>query len=115
MTLAIFDLDNTLLAGDSDYLWGQYLVEHHIVDGEEYEREKLSYVRAGHWGGDRIMFDQIFRGIEANPQLNQQSDVRDGAFSVLVGFAARKSIDEGRPVRIDELTDLEPQKQRMRA
>jgi HAD superfamily hydrolase (TIGR01490 family) len=39
MALAIFDLDNTLLAGDSDYLWGQFLVEQGIVDGEQYERE----------------------------------------------------------------------------
>ncbi len=38
MSLAIFDLDNTLLAGDSDYLWGQFLVEQGIVDAEAYER-----------------------------------------------------------------------------
>lgn len=37
MNLAIFDLDNTLLAGDSDYLWGQFLVERGLVDREEYE------------------------------------------------------------------------------
>ena len=37
MALAIFDLDNTLLAGDSDYLWGQYLVDRGIVDQTEYE------------------------------------------------------------------------------
>jgi HAD superfamily hydrolase (TIGR01490 family) len=39
MTLAIFDLDNTLLAGDSDYLWGRFLVQQGIVDADEYERE----------------------------------------------------------------------------
>ncbi|MEN9681882.1 MAG: hypothetical protein RLZZ627_1775 [Pseudomonadota bacterium] len=37
MALAIFDLDNTLLAGDSDYLWGQYLVDRGIVDQGHYE------------------------------------------------------------------------------
>ena len=37
MTLAIFDLDNTLIAGDSDYLWGQFLVEQGLVDGDAYE------------------------------------------------------------------------------
>ena len=37
MDLAIFDLDNTLLAGDSDYLWGQYLVERGIVEAASYE------------------------------------------------------------------------------
>lgn len=35
MALAIFDLDNTLLGGDSDYLWGQYLSENGHVDGEQ--------------------------------------------------------------------------------
>jgi len=38
VSLAIFDLDNTLLAGDSDYLWGEFLVERGIVDGESYRR-----------------------------------------------------------------------------
>ena len=45
MTLAIFDLDNTLLAGDSDHLWGQYLVDHQIVDSELYERENERFYR----------------------------------------------------------------------
>ena len=38
MTLALFDLDNTLLAGDSDHAWGEFLVEEAIVDAEEYRR-----------------------------------------------------------------------------
>ena len=38
MTLAIFDLDNTLLAGDSDHAWGEFLVEEGMVDAEEYKR-----------------------------------------------------------------------------
>ena len=33
MDLALFDLDNTLLAGDSDYQWGQFLIEEGILDG----------------------------------------------------------------------------------
>lgn len=37
MPLAIFDLDNTLLSGDSDYLWGRYLAERGVVDGPVYE------------------------------------------------------------------------------
>ncbi|EMP54035.1 HAD-superfamily hydrolase [Marinobacter santoriniensis NKSG1] len=38
MTLALFDLDNTLLAGDSDHAWGEFLVEEGLVDAEEYRR-----------------------------------------------------------------------------
>lgn len=37
MALAIFDLDNTLIAGDSDHLWGDFLVQHNIVDGDQYQ------------------------------------------------------------------------------
>lgn len=38
MTLAIFDLDNTLLAGDSDHAWGEFLVEEGMVDAEDYKQ-----------------------------------------------------------------------------
>ena len=43
MALAIFDLDNTLLAGDSDYLWGQFLIKEGIVNKDYYERENQRY------------------------------------------------------------------------
>jgi HAD superfamily hydrolase (TIGR01490 family) len=43
MTLAIFDLDNTLLRGDSDHAWGQFLVDREVVDGESYRRENERY------------------------------------------------------------------------
>ncbi len=43
MPLAIFDLDNTLLAGDSDYLWGRFLAEQGIVDAETYEQENQRF------------------------------------------------------------------------
>lgn len=36
MALAIFDLDNTLIAGDSDHSWGVFLVEKQLVDAETY-------------------------------------------------------------------------------
>ncbi len=43
MALALFDLDNTLLDGDSDYLWGCFLAERGIVDGEFYESENQRF------------------------------------------------------------------------
>lgn len=46
MSLAIFDLDNTLLGDDSDYLWGQFLIERGLVDGEEHERENQRFYDA---------------------------------------------------------------------
>ncbi len=46
MRLALFDLDNTLLAGDSDHLWGEFLAEHGLVDGEHYRRENDHFLAA---------------------------------------------------------------------
>ncbi|WP_435104480.1 HAD family hydrolase [Arhodomonas sp. AD133] len=43
MTLTIFDLDNTLIAGDSDHLWGEFLVERGIVDGATYAAENQRF------------------------------------------------------------------------
>ena len=37
--LAIFDLDNTILNGDSDYSWINFLIEKRLVDKDEYERK----------------------------------------------------------------------------
>ncbi|MCX6550220.1 MAG: HAD-IB family hydrolase [Acidobacteria bacterium] len=45
-TLALFDLDETLLAGDSDYEWGQFLVDEGVLDRSVYEaRNKEFYER----------------------------------------------------------------------
>jgi len=37
MELALFDLDYTLLSGDSDYAWAQFLIERGVLGREEYE------------------------------------------------------------------------------
>ncbi len=37
MRLALFDLDNTLLAGDSDHSWGEWLCQRGLVDAAEYQ------------------------------------------------------------------------------
>ena len=78
----------------------------------EFERERVPYVRSGHWGGDQVMVDEIFRGKIARPELRHRANVRDGAMSVLIGIAARKSIDEGRAIHIADLTTLTPRKRR---
>lgn len=39
MTLAIFDLDNTLLAGDSDHAWGEFLVDAELVDADSHRQQ----------------------------------------------------------------------------
>jgi HAD superfamily hydrolase (TIGR01490 family) len=39
MNIALFDLDNTLINGDSDYEWGNFLVENNYVDKEYYQKK----------------------------------------------------------------------------
>ena len=46
MSLAIFDLDNTLLRGDSDHAWGEFLVEQGVVDRERFTTENDRYYAA---------------------------------------------------------------------
>lgn len=39
MALAIFDLDNTLIAGDSDHSWGQFLCAEGLVDAQRFSHD----------------------------------------------------------------------------
>ncbi len=45
MELALFDLDNTLLSGDSDYEWAQFLVERGVLERAEYEARNQHFFR----------------------------------------------------------------------
>ena len=46
VALAIFDLDNTLLRGDSDHAWGEFLVEQGAVDRDRFAAENNRYYAA---------------------------------------------------------------------
>ena len=43
MQLALFDLDNTLLSGDSDYEWTQHLIAKGILDGTSFEEKNAKF------------------------------------------------------------------------
>ncbi len=43
MKLALFDLDNTLLTGDSDFEWAQFLIEQGVIDREVYEAKNQAF------------------------------------------------------------------------
>ena len=64
-------------------------------------------IQGGHGGGDVRMLRRIFVDTNDNPH-HVMAGTRDGAMSILIGIAARKSIQEKRPVKISELTDLIP-------
>ena len=69
MSLAIFDLDNTLIAGDSDYEWGQYLVERGVVNAELHARENRRFYEA--YKAGTLDIDEFcrfaFRPLRDNP------------------------------------------------
>ena len=44
--LVLFDLDNTLLAGDSDFEWAQFLIEQGVLDREVYEARNQAFYDA---------------------------------------------------------------------
>ena len=54
MALAIFDLDNTLLNGDSDHAWGEFLVEQQIVDSHSYQQANDYFYQQYQQGGLNI-------------------------------------------------------------
>jgi predicted dehydrogenase len=71
------------------------------------ERKKIEIKKAegGHGGGDNVLRDLVFRNISVPDHMKLPSS-RAGAMSCLTGIAARKSIDERRPVKISELVQL---------
>ena len=74
----------------------------------DYQVTKVSKAGGGHGGGDRRLQDKIFRNPKMADPLKHSAGSRDGAMSILVGIAARKSIEEKRVIKIEELTDLKP-------
>lgn len=43
MDLVLFDLDNTLLAGDSDFAWAEFLIGKGVLDREVYETKNVTF------------------------------------------------------------------------
>jgi len=65
----------------------------------------LSSAGGGHWGADQVMQDRIFRN--SGPyHLEQGAGSRDGALSILIGIAARRSVEQERPFKIEELVKI---------
>jgi len=80
----------------------------------DYELIKVPRATSGHGGGDSRLQDNIFKSEKQPDPLHHAAGSRDGAMSILIGIAARKSIDEQRPVKIEELTDLKPRVERVK-
>jgi hypothetical protein len=73
---------------------------------------KAYHSEGGHWGGDPLMMDKLFKDPNMPDPLGQQAGTRDGVMSILVGIAARKSIQQKQPIKIEGLTSLKPMAKR---
>ena len=60
MRLALFDLDNTILAGDSDHAWGEFIVEKGLVSGDSYRKQNDAFYQQYLEGGLDIVAYQRF-------------------------------------------------------
>jgi hypothetical protein len=71
------------------------------------ERVRIDIPKAegGHGGGDDVLRDLVFRGLEL-PEHMRLPGSRAGAMSCLTGIAARHSMDAGRPVKVADLVKL---------
>lgn len=74
---------------------------------EKYETVNVVSEKAGHGGGDSRLQDKIFLNPDAADPYRHAAGLRDGVMSVMIGIAARKSIQSGQPVKISSLTDVE--------
>lgn len=74
----------------------------------DHELIKIPMSGAGHGGGDVRLQNKIFRNPQMEDPFQHTAGSRDGAMAILIGIAARKSIESGKPVKIADLTNLKP-------
>jgi len=96
LKLALFDLDNTLIAGDSDYLWGEFLCEHDYVDPNAYHAGHDKYYQEYLEGIlDINEFLQFQLGPMAGKSPQQLQDWQDNYIELKI-----------RPILLDRAIDL---------
>ena len=105
------DMHELEMSQEDDSLHRDPVIVHRLWD--DFEVQHVDYPKGGHGGGDELLHKQIFLTPGKEDPFERPAGVRDGAMSILIGIAARKSIESGNPVRIAELTDLEPRAKRI--
>ena len=99
MNLALFDLDNTLLAGDSDFQLAQFLIEQRVLDREVYEARNVEFYEQYKAGTLDIheFLDFQLKPLSRHPrsQLDAwHSDFMQNRILPIITPAARKLVEE---------------------
>jgi predicted dehydrogenase len=104
-------LHNLEMSQDENELVHEPMIIHKLWN--EFEKIVVTTEKAGHGGGDKRLHENVFVNPNEKDPFDRAAGARDGAMSILVGIAARKSIESGNPVKIEELTSLVPRKKRL--
>jgi len=99
------------MSQDNEALNHEPIIIHKLWN--KHETEIVSSEKSGHGGGDSRLQDKVFISPNKKDEFDRSAGVRDGAMSILIGIAARKSIESGKPIRIKELTSLVPQAKKL--
>ena len=75
---------------------------------EKYDTITVEMEKEGHGGGDSRLLNKIFVTPDINDQFDRSAGIRDGLMSILIGIAARNSIESNKPIKIKDLIDLKP-------
>jgi len=99
------------MSQDEDELDHRPIIVHKLW--KDFEKIIVSSEKTGHGGGDKRLHEKIFIHPEKRDEYDRAAGSRDGAMSVLIGIAARTSIESGNPIKIQELTTLVPREKRL--
>ena len=81
MTLAIFDLDHTLLSGDSDYAWGEFLAEQGVVNRDYHSHRNAKYL--ADYNAGKLDFNE-FIAFQLEPLKNKSTQAMEGIRTTFV-------------------------------
>jgi len=81
---------------------------------QDHETVLVPTERGGHGGGDQRLQDKIFVTPDIKDPYDRSAGIRDGIMSVLIGIAARKSINSDAPVNIGDLSEFKPMPVRLK-
>jgi HAD superfamily hydrolase (TIGR01490 family) len=99
--LALFDLDNTLLAGDSDYAWAQFLIEQGVLERAHYEARNDEFFRQYKAGtldiNEFLAFQLAPLAAHSRAQLDRwHAQFMDEKIRPMIGTAARGLVEHHR-------------------
>ena len=103
--------ENTYVSGDGTVPGELERGNVSITHIPEFSKPRVVEVRmgsGGHGGGDPVLLADIFHPNPPADPLKRKASQRDGAFSILIGIAAYRSIQSGKPVRIADLLEGAP-------